>query len=133
MLTLLLSAAEMAVPHFNKDPRNFWLGAIGLREDGASVSSRNGAVSYSASVENYHLNPGSHAEGRLLRKLGKNGIVYVARVFRKDRNLAMARPCTMCRALCKAHKVKKVYYTINQNQYGVWDPKLDRDVVYTIE
>jgi hypothetical protein len=132
MLPLLLSAADMAVPHFDQDRRNFWLGAIGIRADGAMVSSRNGAISYSASVETYHLNPNSHAEGRLLRKLGKHGIVYVSRVFRKDRTLAMARPCSMCQALCKAHKVKKVFYTINDRQYGVWFPDSDRDRVYNI-
>jgi hypothetical protein len=129
MLPLLLSAAELAVPHFNKDPRNFWLGAVGLREDGASVYSRNGAVSYSASVETYHLNPNSHAEGRLLRKLGKNGIVYVARVFRKDRTLAMARPCGMCQTRLRAFNVEKVYYTIDNNHYGIWYPKKDKDKI----
>jgi tRNA(Arg) A34 adenosine deaminase TadA len=129
MLPLLLSAAELAVPHFNKDPRNFWLGAVGLREDGASVYSRNGAVSYSASVEAYHLNPNSHAEGRLLRKLGKNGIVYVARVFRKDRTLAMARPCGMCQTRLRAFNVEKVYYTIDNNHYGIWYPKKDKDKI----
>jgi len=129
MLPLLLSAAELAVPHFNKDPRNFWLGAVGLREDGASVYSRNGAVSYSASVEAYHLTPNSHAEGRLLRKLGKNGIVYVARVFRKDRTLAMARPCGMCQTRLRAFNVEKVYYTIDNNHYGIWYPKKDKDKI----
>lgn len=129
MLPILLSAAEMAVPHFDQDRRNFWLGAIGIRADGATVSSRNGAVSYSASVETYHLNPNSHAEGRLLRKLGKGGIVYVARVFRKDRTLAMARPCGMCQTRLKAFGVKKVFYTIDDHHYGIWYPDKDKDKI----
>ncbi len=132
MLPILLSAAEMAVPHFDQDRRNFWLGAIGIRADGATVSSRNGAVSYSASVETYHLNPNSHAEGRLLRKLGKGGIVYVARVFRKDRTLAMARPCSMCRIRLKANKVHKVYYTIDEHHYGIWFPNTNLDRIYEV-
>lgn len=129
MLPLLLSAAQFAIPHFNKDPRNFWLGAVGLRSDGAYVSSRNGAVFYSSSVEKYQLHTNSHAEGRLLRKLGKNGIVYVARVFRKDRNLAMARPCSMCQIKLRAFNVEKVYYTIDEHHYGIWYPKKYRDKI----
>lgn len=129
MLPLLLSAAKVAISSDNKDKRNFWLGAIGIRNDGVSVSARNGASSFSASVETYHLTPNSHAEGRLLRKLGKYGVVYVSRVSRKDRSLAMARPCSMCRIRLKSYGVKKVFYTIDDNHYGIWYPDKDQDKI----
>lgn len=131
MLPLLISASQVAVPNDGMDKRNFWLGAIGIRHDGVSVSSKNGASAFSVSVETYHLTPNSHAEGRVLRKLGKYGIVYVARVLRQDRSLAMARPCSMCQIRLRAYNVRKVYYTIDNNHYGIWYP--DKDVDKIIE
>jgi hypothetical protein len=132
MLDFLLEAAELAIPTSKSDPRSFWLGAIGIRKDGALVSSRNGAVSFSSSVDLANVNVVSHAETRLLRKLGKDGIIFVSRVLRKDRSLAMARPCPDCQLKIRAHRAKKVYYTINDNQFGVWFPKEDKDRVYTV-
>lgn len=132
MLDFLLEAAELAIPTSKFDPRSFWLGAIGIRKDGALVSSRNGAVSFSSSVDLTNVNVVSHAETRLLRKLGKDGVIFVSRVLRKDRSLAMARPCLDCQFKIRAHRVKKVYYTINDNQFGVWFPKEDKDKVYTV-
>lgn len=129
MLPLLLAAANLAPPNKDQDPRNFWLGAIAIRKDGVSVSSKNGAASFSNSVETYHMTPNSHAEGRVLRKAGKGAIVYVARVFRKDRSLAMARPCGMCRIRLKAYNTEKVYYTIDDNHYGIWCPKTNTDKI----
>ena len=131
MLPLLMSAAKVALPTSSDDPRNFWLGCIGIRQDGATVSSRNGAVEYSTSIANYHFHPNSHAEGRVLRKLGKHGIVFVSRVSKKDHSLAMARPCGMCQVRLRAFGVKKVYYTINNDQYGVWYPSSDTDKIYS--
>lgn len=132
MLDFLLEAAELAVPTSNTDLRSFWLGALGVRRDGVIVSSRNGAVSFSSSVQMSNVNVNSHAESRLLRKLGKDGVIFVSRVLRKDRSLAMARPCPDCQLKIRAHRVKKVYYTINDNQFGIWFPKEDKDKVYTV-
>lgn len=132
MLDFLLEAAELAVPTSTTDLRSFWLGAIGIRRDGVVVSSRNGAVSFSSSVQMMNVNVTSHAETRLLRKLGKDGVIFVSRVLRKDRSLAMARPCPDCQLKIRAHRVKKVYYTINHNQYGLWIPNEDKDRVYTV-
>jgi len=133
MLSLLRQAAAISLPTTKNDPRGFWLGCIGIREDGVQVSARNGAVEFHDTIENYHLVPSSHAEGRVLRKLGKNGIVYVARVSRKDGSLAMARPCGMCQVRLRSWKVKKVFYTINETQYGVWYPDSDTDKIYKAE
>jgi cytidine deaminase len=131
MNNILQMAATVALPpNSEKDDRNFWLGCIGIREDGTMVSARNGAVTFSTTVENYQLVPSSHAEGRVLRKLGKGGVIFVARVSRGDRTLAMARPCGMCQVRLKAFNVKKVYYTINPHQYGVWTPSSDTDKIF---
>lgn len=133
MLEMLLKAAEVALPNDTNDLRDFWLGCVGIRQDGAIVHSKNGAIKYSTSVENYQLVPSSHAEGRVLRKLGKCGIVFVSRVAKRDGSLAMARPCPMCQIRLRAFQTQKVFYTINQTQYGIWFPESDKDKVYTIK
>lgn len=132
MLSLLLQAASISLPTHKNDPRGFWLGCIGIREDGAKVTARNGAVEFQSTIDKHQLFNYAHAEGRVLRKLGKGGVLFVARVSRKDKSLAMARPCDMCRLKLKMNKVSKVYYTINDNQYGVWYVKDDYDRVYTV-
>lgn len=129
MLNLLHQAAQIALPSIDKDYRDFWLGCIGIREDGVMVSSKNGAASFRTTIKSYQLLPSSHAEGRVLRKLGKGGIIFVARVSKKDRSLVMARPCGMCQTRLRAYKVNKVYYTINDNQYGIWYPDSDTDKI----
>lgn len=132
MHPMLIQAAKVALPTSDNDKRNFWLGCIGLRDDGATVSSRNGAAEFSSTIENYQLMPNSHAEGRVLRKLGKRGILYVARVSRKDRSLAMSQPCGMCQVRIRGFDVRKVYYTINENQYGIWLPSSDSYRIVTV-
>lgn len=122
-------AAGVALSNDEDDIRNFWIGAVGIREDGVLVSSRNGPV-FSTEVDNYQLVLTSHAEGRLLRKLGKYGTIYVARLKPGTRQLGMARPCGMCQVRIKAFKVDKVYYSINDNQYGIWYPQNDTDTIY---
>ena len=133
MLPLLLKAAEVALPTTDDDPRNFWLGCVGIRDDGVMVSAKNGATEFSDQVESYQLVPNAHAEGRVLRKLGKNGTLFVARVSRKDRSLAMSQPCGMCQVRIRAANVKKVYYTINDSQYGIWLPDTDKYRIYTVK
>lgn len=131
MNKLLLAAAQIALPTIDNDYRNFWLGSIGLREDGVMVSAKNGAAETSHSVKQYELQPNSHAEGRLLRKLGKKGIIYVARIAKGTGKLAMAAPCGMCQIRIRAAHTKKVYFTINETQYGVWIPSTDKYKIYT--
>lgn len=132
MFKLLQLAAKVAMPTAEKDPRTFWLGCVGVREDGVMVSAKNGASQFSTVVENYQIMPGSHAEGRVLRKLGFNGEVYVARVSRKDNSLAIARPCGMCQVRLRSFRVRKVYYTINDCQYGMWVPHTNDDKIFNI-
>lgn len=133
MIHLLLQAAQIALPSIDKDYRDFWLGCIGIREDGVTVSAKNGAASFRTTIKSYQLLPTSHAEGRVLRKLGKGGIIFVARVSKKDNSLAMARPCGMCQTKIRAAKACKVYYTINNDTYGIWIPNSDTDKIYKVK
>lgn len=130
MLRMLQMAAGVALPTNTEDQRNFWLGAVGIRNDGAIVTSRNGAAEFHRSVKDYQLMPNSHAEGRCLRKLGKRGIMYVARVSRQDQSLKMARPCPMCQVRIRSAQIEKVYYTINDHEYGLWIPATDKHSIF---
>ena len=123
MLQMLKLAGKIARSTIVDDPRNFLLGCIGIRNDGVIVSAKNGAV-FSTQTNNYQLLPDSHAEGRVLRKLGHNGILYVSRIGKLG-GYAMAMPCPMCAVRIKSFNVRKVFYTINTAQYGVWDVKRD--------
>lgn len=64
-----------------------------------------------------------HAEIGALIKLRGNRqpyAIYVARVFKDDDNTpALARPCPVCMAAIKAAGIKRVYYTIAENEIGV--------------
>jgi tRNA(Arg) A34 adenosine deaminase TadA len=98
-----------------RDERTFWVGAVGVRTDGALVTARNGAVrgvSMSAGV------PKScrwHAEGRLVRKLDKGSTVYVARVLRQDFTFTLAKPCVLCERRLRSHGVRTVYYSVGHD------------------
>lgn len=93
------------------DQRDYWLGAAAERADGALVTACNGpAPDKTREV---------HAEYRLSRKLDQGATVYVARVRTGDGKFGNAKPCRSCRNALKARKVKKVYYTIGQDEYGI--------------
>lgn len=95
------------------DPRNYFLGAVGIRNDGVIVISRN---IISDSETSY-----CHAETKLVKKLDKGAIVYVARVLKLNGSFANARPCVDCIRAMKRKNVKRVYYTISDDKYGVLD------------
>lgn len=138
MLKKLVEAAGVAMPSVVNDRREFWLGCIGIRKDGAIVSSKNGPVNLSLPQDKFVKKtsrrnifyPTSHAEGRVLRKLGYGGILYVARVSRLTGGYTIAKPCEMCATRIKSKRVEKVYYTISNKQYGVWHVKKDIHVIH---
>jgi len=135
MLSLIKLAGKIAVPVSDDDRRSFWLGCVGIRNDGVMVSSRNGNIRnmFSKNTVNVESDKSCeyHAEGRALRKMDKGGILYVARISRKDGSFVMSRPCPLCQAKIKAKKIEKVYYSINNRQYGVYYPSKDLDKVFT--
>jgi len=72
----------------------------------------------------------AHGEHKIARKLDHGAIVYVVRVLRKDGTLAMSRPCPDCQAILRSKRVKKVYYSINPEQYGIYIPADDTDTYF---
>lgn len=89
--------------------RSYLVGAVGVRCDGAVVYARNSIVQFP--------NRQAHAEYRLSRKLDVGSTVYVARVTKNGLD-AIARPCHSCQKVLASSGVKKVYYTIGENEYG---------------
>jgi tRNA(Arg) A34 adenosine deaminase TadA len=96
-----------------QDGRSFLLGAVGVRSDSAIVVAPNGPCE--------QPNKSVHAEARLARKLDRGSVVYVARVRKSDGEFANARPCHSCRRALAARGVKRCYFTIGKNEYGVLD------------
>lgn len=96
-----------------QDERAYLVGALAIRKDGAIVKARN-------SPSRMETNPEVHAEAKLCKKLDKGAIVYVVRV-NKSGNFAIARPCKHCMTKLRNKQVAKVYYTINNYEWGVID------------
>jgi tRNA(Arg) A34 adenosine deaminase TadA len=136
MLKLLKLAAEYSLPNDN-GMRTFIVGAVGIRQDGKLVHSKNEAVFDTHSRDKkgffyqYKRFPEAHAESRLVKKIDFGATIYVARVIRSTGVLAMARPCETCQAILKAFKVDKVYYTISDNEWGCWSVKKSTDTYYS--
>jgi tRNA(Arg) A34 adenosine deaminase TadA len=127
ILSFFNKAAETAI---YPDKRRFLIGCIGVRKDGVSVLARNGSVFTTIDPYQYKSIADSHAECRVLKKCGYGGILYVARVLKKNNEFAMARPCHLCQFRCKVFKIQKVYYTFNKNQYGIWFTDKNYDLIY---
>jgi len=108
---MLALAARIAFENNGSDNRSFFLGAVGQRNDGVIMTARNiSATDYA---------PKHHAEARLSRKLTPDSVVWVARVAKKDGSWAMARPCNGCQLRMRIVGVRKVFYTIGPNEWGV--------------
>lgn len=85
-------------------------GAVGVRNDGAIVNSKN--------LPTQVKNPKVHAEYLLCRKIDSESIVYVVRLNRKGQ-YTNSRPCVNCQIAMRQKGVKKCYYTINETEYGI--------------
>lgn len=107
-----LEATKGMARHGEK--RQFLLGAVGLRNDGVIVTSRNVASPDPA--------PQHHAETRLVRKLTPSSTVWVSRVAKGTGGWAMAKPCQNCERRLKAAGVERIVYTIGPNEWGVIEP-----------
>jgi hypothetical protein len=108
-------AGKMATS--KEDRRTYLLGAIGIRGDGTIVRSLNGPSRVPARE--------AHAEYKLCRKLDHGATVFVARIRVGDGTFGNARPCQKCRKMLQSRKVKKVYYTIAHNEFGIYYPMRD--------
>lgn len=110
-MELLNLAAEVArAQRKNRKDRTFFFGAVGVRKDGLIVQSTN--------LSAKEVSPPSHAEARLCKLLASGATVYVARVL-ADGTWAMAKPCPRCESRLRNKRVKRVYYTISDREYGV--------------
>ncbi len=87
------------------------------------VTARNGSVITNDSYELGWTFPSAHAEARVVKKMNYGGTVYVARVSR-DGHLAMAKPCFSCMMAMKSRFVEKVFYSINDGEYGCIDLRI---------
>lgn len=103
-------AKSIAVKGDTRIRRQHRLGAVGIRSDGATVTANN--------LPNTGPEIHAHAEARVVRKLDWGGTVFVVRIMRNG-DFGLARPCKGCTALMKYNGVKKCYYSINNNEYGV--------------
>lgn len=104
------------------DKRNFLVGSIALRKDGAMVS----AINSASEIPNRLL----HSEYRLSKKCDVGSIVYVCRVRLLDGNFGSARPCHSCKKCLMTKGISKVFYTLDQFSYGVMD--LIKDTEYQV-
>lgn len=111
-MKMLELAARVAMG--GSQERNFRLGCVAKRSDGAVV--------FSTNERTRAPNPNAHAEARVLKKTDFGSTLWVARV-NKDGSWSMARPCSKCQARIRNRGVKKVYYTISPGEYGVWYPQ----------
>lgn len=82
--------------------RDYLVGAIGIRADGARVSSQN--------LPDCNRRACSHAETRLCRKLDFGSEVFVVRIGR-DGKLMDCMPCPWCLKNLVDKGVKKCYYS----------------------
>lgn len=98
----------------NTQAKTYLFGVVAERRDGAIVISTN--------LRTKVPEHSAHAEYRVLRKAGFGSVLWVARVT-CDNQWALAKPCVKCQTLIKNKGVKKVYYTIGPNEYGVWYPE----------
>ena len=97
----------------SKDEKSFYFCCAAKRSDGPLVFSVNHNVS-SQKI------PQHHAEARVLRKCNYGSVLYVARVLKDRKTLAIAKPCIFCQNFIKNKGVKKVYFTIDNRRYGLW-------------
>ncbi len=103
-------SARKAIERGNNDRRGTLVGCVGLSE---------GKIIQSKNISSMGTSPSAHAEVRTLKKRGNISVLYVSRIAKKDGNFSLAKPCKNCMTRIRAYRVKKVYYTISNSEYGV--------------
>jgi tRNA(Arg) A34 adenosine deaminase TadA len=90
--------------------RHHRLGAVGIRSDGTTVTASN--------IICRQPQAHAHAETRLVRKLNRGSEMFVVRVLRNG-SLGNACPCIKCQNAMRLRGIKRVYYSITDEKYGV--------------
>ena len=103
-------AKQVATKGDKRVRRQFRLGAVGIRSDGAIVTANN--------LPSQGPERRAHAEARLTRKLDFGSEVFVVRITRKG-YLTSARPCRPCLHALRNRGIKRCYYSINEYEFGV--------------
>lgn len=102
------------VSRIKSDSRTYYHGAVGERWDGVLVAASNGCPK--------EPTPKHHCEFRILRKLGRGGIIYLVRTL-ADGTWADSTPCIHCEKYIIARQVKMVHYTTGDKYvYTSWIP-----------
>ena len=102
-------ACRAAKRHDRRFRRDYLVGAVGIRRDGAVVSSRNLPDCSKQAVH--------HAETRLCRKLDFGSEVFVVRIGR-DGKLMDCLPCPWCMKNLVDRGVRRCYYSL-EDGFGV--------------
>ena len=90
--------------------RQYRLGAVGIRSDGTIVTASN--------IPSRKPHAQAHAEARLVRKLNHGSEVFVVRILRNN-TLSSACPCARCQKAMRLRGIRRVYYSISDDEYGV--------------
>ena len=111
IIRYLNEAALVAVgKDIEKTERNFLLGSVGVRADGAIVRASN--------IHTDVPTPSAHSEWRTLRKMDYGSpYLFVARVRYLDMDWGMAKPCKHCLLAIVDKGIERVYYTVAPNKY----------------
>ncbi|MFZ4768613.1 MAG: hypothetical protein ACOYLO_00435 [Ferruginibacter sp.] len=105
------------VASIKDDKRDFLFGAVAIRNDDVLVFNSNGSAVIDKNDRRSYF-PTCHAEYRLVRKLDRGAIVFVTRIG-GDFSFKNSKPCQTCQNAMRKRGVKKVYYTISNDSYGV--------------
>lgn len=112
----LNEAAKVAIgKDIENTPRNFLLGSVGIRADGAIVCASN--------IHTDVPTPSAHSEWRTLRKMDlKSPYLFVARIRFLDMEWGMAKPCKHCLLAIRDKGVEQVFFTTGPNEYRSIEP-----------
>jgi cytidine deaminase len=102
-------AKQIALKESNH--KHYLFGAVGIRRDGKIVISKN--------IVNCGHEVNCHAESRLAKKLDIGSKVYVVRISKDGKNYRLAKPCLGCQHKLKSVGVTTVYFSIDNNSWGV--------------
>lgn len=108
IFSYLKIAAQIARQGAND--RSFFLGCVGIRGSDQKI-----VVSFNGKSKIPERS--AHAEFKCSRKLTPGSVIYVARIY-KNGDLAIAKPCRSCIQALKNKGVTKVYFSINNFEFG---------------
>ena len=100
---------------------NFRLSAILVKKNRMREAAVNSRKTHPL-LSNFYSFPFLHAESSVIIKHGISNcegyILYVIRIL-KNNNLALAKPCFACQKLIQSVGIKRVYYSINNDEYNL--------------